>query len=381
MNRPAHPGKHGFEVEDSGGQSRNLKTTQTTYMTQDTIKFRLPERFAPDDAHTAPAVQVLMNMATGYWQAAALSAAVELGVFPCVSKSAATAAAIARGCQADVACMTDLLDALTGLEILDKTGKTYRLAPEFEPYLNPDSPTCMLGALQYNSQLYFLWGRLANCVRTGQAEAPPQDHLGGNAEATRGFVMAMHARALGIAPLLLSGLPIEPDARLLDVGSGPGTFSRMLAERSPEMEITQFDLPHIIHHAGELSASSSAAERIKLVSGDYRNDSLPAGHDTILYCGALHQETPESADKLFRKFHDALPVGGKLLVVDLMTEPCRTAPVFGALFSLNMKLFNPAAQVYSTEQVDTMLRKTGFDSITHRALQPVPYFCLTGIKS
>jgi len=322
-----------------------------------------------------------MEMATGYWQAAALSAAVELGVFPCISKSATTAAEIARNCQADLAGMTDLLDALAGLEILDKTGTSYRLNPDFEPYLNPDSPTCMLGALQYNSQLYSLWGRLANCVKNGQPEAPPQDHLGGNAEATRGFVMAMHARALGIAPLLLSGLPIEPDARLLDVGSGPGTFSRMLAERSPEMEITQFDLPHIIHHAGELSASSSAAERIKLVSGDYRNDSLPAGHDTILYCGALHQETPESADKLFRKFHDALPVGGKLLVVDLMTEPCRTAPVFGALFSLNMKLFNPAAQVYSTEQVDTMLRKTGFDSITHRALQPVPYFCLTGIKS
>lgn len=350
-------------------------------MTENAIKFRLPEQLAPDNAEPAPGVQVLMNMATGYWQAAALSAAVELGVFPYISKSEATAAEIARDSQADLGCMTDLLDALTGLGILDKQDATYRLNAGFAPYLNPDSPTCMLGALQYNSQLYALWGKLADSVKSGTPAAPPQDHLGGNPEATRGFAMAMHARALGMAPMILPALPIEPDAKLLDVGCGPGTFSRMLAERSPMMEVTQFDLPHILHHAGELTASSTAWERINFVPGDYRNAALPGGHDTILYCGALHQETPESADKLLRKFHDTLPADGKLLVVDLMTEPCRTTPVFGALFSLNMKLFNPAAQVYSTEQVHTMLRKAGFDSITHQELEPVPYYCLTCIKA
>ena len=350
-------------------------------MANHAVQFCLPERLVPDLVESAPGVQVLMNLATGYWQAAALSAAVELGVFPCISKSAATAAEIARDCQANLASMTDLLDALTGLGILDKEDAIYRLNAEFEPYLSPDSPTCMLSALQYNSQLYSLWGRLANCVRSGAPEAPPQAHLGGNTETTREFVMAMHARAMAIAPMILPTLPIEPDARLLDVGSGPGTFSRLLAERSPLMEVTQLDLPHILHHAAELTTTSAAGERIHLVPGDYRKTSLPIGHDTILYCGALHQEAPECADKLLRKFYDALPTGGRLLVVDLMTEPCRTVPVFGALFSLNMKLFNPAAQVYSAEQVDAMLRKAGFDSITHQALEPVSYFCLTGIKS
>jgi cyclopropane fatty-acyl-phospholipid synthase-like methyltransferase len=181
--------------------------------------------------------------------------------------------------------------------------------------------------------------------------------------------------------MILPALPIEPDARLLDVGCGPGTFSRMLAERSPMLKVTQFDLPHILHHAGDLTASSTARERINFAPGDYRKTSLPIGHDTILYCGALHQETQEDADKLLRKFHDTLPSGGQLLVVDLMTEPCRTAPVFAALFSLNMKLLNPAAQVYSVEQVDTMLRRAGFDSITHQELQPAPYYCLTCVKA
>jgi SAM-dependent methyltransferase len=349
-------------------------------MIHDSTQFHLSGRLAPDIKESAPRVQVLMDIATGYWQTAALSAAVEIGVFSSLSKSAASAAEIAQDCQSDLSGMTDLLDALTGLGMLDKEGTIYRLNAEFEPYLSTESPTCMLGALQYNSQLYSLWGRLANCVKSGAPEAPPEDHLGGNPKATRGFVMGMHARALGIAPMILPELPIEPDAGLLDVGSGPGTFSRLLAERSPEMKVTQFDLPHILHHAGELTASSKAAERITLVPGDYRADSLPSGHDTILYCGALHQETPETADKLLRKFHDALPSGGRLLVVDLMTEPCRTTPVFGALFSLNMKLFNPAAQVYSTEQVETMLLKAGFDSITHQALEPAPYYCLTCIR-
>ncbi|PXA04387.1 hypothetical protein DDZ13_07595 [Coraliomargarita sinensis] len=355
---------------------------QTTLMNDNTaIQFRHLKRLTHAESATATSVQALMDMATGYWQAAALSAAVEIGVFSCISGSTATAVTIAESCQADPACMADLLDALTGLGILDKEDATYRLNAKFAPYLNPESPTCMLGALQYNSKLYSLWGKLAKCVKSGTPAAPPEAHLGGNPEATREFVMAMHARALGIAPMILPTLPVEPDARLLDVGSGPGTFSRMLAERSPMLKVTQFDLPHILFHAGQLTESSTAREQIEFVAGDYRETSLPDGHDAILYCGALHQETPETAKKLLRKFRDALPSRGRLIIVDLMTEPGRATPVFGALFSLNMKLFNPGAQVYSTDQVDTLLTEAGFDSITHEALEPSPYYCTTCIKS
>lgn len=325
-------------------------------------------------------VQALMNLATGYWQAAALSAAVDLGVFPCVVESSQSAEQIASRCQADLSYTTDLLDALAGLGLLAKQGGTYTLADEYEPYLNPGNPTCMLGALQYNAQLYPLWGRLADCVKSGSPAVPPQDHLGDNPQATRGFVMGMHSRAVGIAPMILSAIDIQPHAKLLDVGSGPGTFSRMLAEQHAGLAVAQFDLPGVIKVAQELTEPSAARDRISFSPGDYRNDPLPAGHDTLLYCGALHQETQAAAASLFAKFFEAMPSGGRLLVIDLMTEPGRTTPVFSALFSLNMKLFNPGARVYPTDQVESMLGEAGFTSVVTRPVDSIPYFCLQGKK-
>ncbi len=312
----------------------------------------------------------LMQLATGYWPAAALNAAVTLGLFDALADAPLTADAVAERLSASPHHARELLDALAGLDCLEKRGNTYAIAPSAEKFLSPRGDACMLGALRYNIDLYPIWGRLAETVRNGAPTVPPHAHLGDDPQRTRRFVMGMNSRALGLAPSLLPALQISDNTTLLDVACGAGTFSRLLAEKLPALRVTQFDLPPVLAIANELAQGNP---RIAFVPGDYRHDTLPAGFDTVLYCGALHQETPESAVALFRQLRAAMRPGGRVLIVDLMTDPSAIHPVFARLFSINMMLTNVGGRVFTLDDIDALLRQAGFTNVAARLLPDIPY--------
>jgi len=318
----------------------------------------------------------LMSLATGYWPAAALNTAVALGLFEALAARPRAAADLAADLTLDAGPLADLLDALTGMELLVKTDGVYALAPEPARFFHPSSPACMLGALRYNIDLYPVWGRLTDTVRTGQPAVPPHNHLGDDPERTRRFVLGMDSRAAGLAPALLPALA-GLSGTLLDLACGGGTFSRLLAQQQPALRVTQFDLPGVLAVARELAESSPALPRLSFVAGDYRSDPLPGVFDTVLYSGALHQETPESARSLARAIRGATRPGGTALVFDLMTEADGTRPLFARLFSLNMRLTSSGGRVFTTDETAALLREAGFSAVSSRFLPGIPYALVT----
>lgn len=323
----------------------------------------------------------LMDLATGYWPAAALSAAVDLGLFEAVAGGARSPDDVAARCAASAEHVADLLDALAAVGLLRREGGGYGLDPGATRFLDPASPACMLDALRMNLDLYPLWGRLAATVREGRPAIPPRAHLGDDPARTRRFVLAMHGRALGMASEMLSA--IDPGAgveTLLDVGAGPGTFSRMLAENRPGLRVTHMDLPPVQAIARELGASSPAADRIGYRPGDYRADDYGGPYDEVLYCGALHQENGESARAVFGRIHRALRPGGTVRVVDLMREPGRAAPAFACLFSLTMRLTSPFGRVFDAGEVASLLLASGFAAPQFQAIRGIPYHVVTAIR-
>jgi len=317
----------------------------------------------------------LTELASGYWKSAAIGAAVSLGVLEKLTEPA-TAGEIAAACGLDAAYTADLLAALAAMELLEQRDDLFVLTTKYRPLLDPDSPQCMLGALQLNNDLYGLWGRLDECVRGGNPAIGPGAHLGGDPGQTRRFVMGMHGRAAALGPAIIDAIDLEGCRSLLDVGSGPGMFSRMLAARHEALSVTQFDLAPVLDVARELTSHEPAADRIGFHAGDYRNDPLPGPFDAALYCGALHQETRTSAATLFERLHEALNPGGRLFVVDFMRERRAEAPsgdTFPALFALQMKLFNADAGVFDVNDVMMMLATAGFAGTPARRLEPTAY--------
>jgi 2-polyprenyl-3-methyl-5-hydroxy-6-metoxy-1,4-benzoquinol methylase len=324
----------------------------------------------------------LMSLATGYWPAAALSAAVDLGIFPAIAAGTRSPGELAECCAASVEPMADLLDALASVGILRREGGGYGFDPGAARFLDPASPACMLDALKMNLDLYPLWGRLAETVREGRPALPPGAHLGQDPARTRRFVLAMHGRALGMAAEMLPVIdPGAGTATLLDVGAGPGTFSRILAENRPGLRVTHMDLPPIQAIARELSSSSPASGRIEYRPGDYRADDYGGPYDAVLYCGALHQEDRASARSVFTRIHRALRPGGVVRVVDLMREPGRAAPAFACLFSLTMRLTSPFGRVFDAGEVSALLLESGFAAPQVRAVPGIPYHCVSAARA
>lgn len=334
-------------------------------------------------------IERFMGIATSYWPASVISAAVQLGLFDVLEGRGSSAKEAASRLRTSPGHTAELLDALTALDILEKWAETaqagakepvYRIKPSAAQFLTRSGSSCILDALQYNIDLYPLWGRLAECVRNGRPVIPAGAHLGGDPDRTRRFALGMHSRALAMAPALLPALDMKGRLRLLDIACGPGTFSTQLAERYPGLEVTLFDLPPILAVAKTLIADRPSASRIAFEPGDYHSDPIPAGFDAVLYSGALHQEEPGFAASLLEAVFEAMEPGGRLFVVDMMLQPGRTEPVFSILFSINMMLTSPAGRVYSEDEVRLLLSGAGFEDMNCKRLTDCPYWVITADK-
>ena len=270
---------------------------------------------------------------------------------------------------------------MVSLNLLSVTDGRYDIEASARPFLSPTGPKSMLGALHYNNDLYPLWGQLDACVRNGDQVIPKDNHLGFDPEKTRHFVLGMHSRALGMAPSLIPAIPINGHSRLLDVACGPATFSRHLLAANPGLNATAFDLPPILEISEELTRASDVGERMTFHPGDYHSDTLPTGFDAALYCGALHQESQDSALDVFQKIHTALDAGGSAFIVDLMTNRDRTAPVMSTLFSLNMLLTSPSGEVFSDTDTMSLLEEAGFTNLSRTEAPGTPYWIITAKKA
>ncbi len=315
----------------------------------------------------------LMSLSTGYWASAALIASVELGLWEALAAGHSSVEDLAAACRCDEAHLADLLDALVALGLVERSGADFRPAADVAPLLDPRSPRSLLGALRLNADLYPVWARLAETIRCGRPVFAGS-HLGLDPARTRRFVLAMESRARAMGDLMLAAVDVAAARRLLDVGAGSGALSRTLAERHPTLRVTQFDLPPVLAIARELAAASPAAGRIEFVEGDYRNATEFGGpYDAILYCGALHQESPSSAEDLCRRLRVCTATGGRLYVVDLMRQPGGGGPAMACLFSLNMRLTSPMGRVYAADEVEALVARAGWRVRTSVAAPSSPY--------
>lgn len=319
----------------------------------------------------------LIDLASRYWESAALNAAVSLGIFPLLAMGSATADTVTTRLQSSPQHTEALLDSLCGLGVLEKSNKNYSIPRHLEALLDPASPDCLLGALAFNGDLFQLWAKLPECIQTGTPAMPANPHLGSDPNRMRRFVEGMHSRAGIMARGVLPALYPRPHSKILDVGGGPGTFSIKLLERDPTLTATVLDLPPVVQAAAEIHAGNPALERLTFQGGDYHTADFPADQDIVLYCGALHQEPESGIHDLFQRMKAALKPTGTLHVVDLMVSAERTEPVYSALFQLNMMLMRPASRVYSTDDLLAILRETGFTPKNPQTLSGTPYTLVT----
>jgi hypothetical protein len=306
----------------------------------------------------------------GYAEARILHAAVSLGVFDALDAGGRSAAEIARRLATDARATELLLNALVAMRLVHKDGAAFKETEVSRTFLANTSPSSYAGMIRFDASLWALWERLEESVRSGRPARTP-DMFQGSPEETARFIdgMASLVRARGDARILGETLDLGRARRLLDVGSGPGTYPLEFCRRHPELQVTIFDLPATLDVTRRHLAGSGLEDRIRLVPGDYRRDALPGGHDTAFLSNIIHGEDEATNRRLMERLYTALSADGRVFIKDHITDESGTSPAPAAIFSITMLLLTHGRD-YAYGEVRAWLLAAGFARVEIDVLPP-----------
>ena len=325
-------------------------------------------------------VQEIVELASAYYGSAVLFAAIDNGVFAAVAEGASLADVVAKT-GGNERGMRLLLDACVAEGLLTKQGETYGNTPASKMALIPGGPADLTKAIRYNRDVYPAWGRLADFAKTGAPVEKPEIHLGEDAARTKAFAASMFGRAMGIGRGIVPMLG-KLEGKVLDLAGGPGAYAILMAQANPGTSYVTVDLKAISAEASGYVAQFGLSDRITCRPGDYHTDEYEAeAYDVVTIFGALHQESPAQIVDILKRANRALKLGGRIIVLDMMTDETHTAPKFSALFAVNMALTTQNGWVFSDAELKGWMAEAGFvPEATLTVPPPMPHWLVTARK-
>jgi len=300
----------------------------------------------------------LIGTSSAYWRGCTLQAAVRLEVFTVLGKQQKSLESISKTIKSDQRGTEFLLNGLSGMELLEKSGQSYQNSPGTYELLSKDSPRYIGHIILHHHHILDGWAQLDRAVRTG---APIDKRSYGEETERESFLMGMFNLAMGTAPVLAGAIDLSGKNRLLDLGGGPGTFAIHFCMANPGLQGVVFDRSTTEPFMRKTVASFDLSERIDFLSGDFNQDKFGAeSFDVAWLSHVLHSNGPEECENIVRKVYEVLEPGGLILVHDFILADTKDSPEFGTLFSLNMLINNPNGRSYSAAEITAMLEKAGF---------------------
>ncbi len=335
----------------------------------------------------------LRSEMSGYMQASVLAALAELDIGTVILRNGNRlgAAAVAEQCACDERGTEALLDALSALGYLVKSGKEadacYAVAEEYMAYLDSRHPATYIPLMRHRACCLRTWARLTWTVRDGlpQEEIPS---ILGAAQDEVSFIQGMNSAAAPLLDALVDSmfaagvLPLaKPDARILDIGGASGTYTEAFLKRMPGCSATIFDLPVGIAQAGKRFTGTDLENRVALAAGDFTEVPLPSGFDFAWISAIIHQMDRAGSRLLYAKAFDALNAGGMVAVRDFVMSDDRTRPADGALFGVNMLVNTENGRVYTYAEIKEDLEAAGFADVVHAVDVPSMAAVVTAKKA
>lgn len=301
----------------------------------------------------------LFDQMQGFVQSQVLMALVELRVLHHLADRPLTAAALAPllGLPEDRAQV--LLQAGAAMKLLKRRGDAFALARRGAAFLAVPGLDEMV---RHHAVLY---RDLADPVAFFRGETQPElarfwPYVFGadgpmDADVTARYSRLMAGSQTLVAEEALSHLSFRGVRRLMDVGGGTGAFLRAVRARHPGLELALYDLPQVVEQA-PLPAD------VARHGGSFREGALPQGADAISLVRVLYDHGDETVRALLARVFQALPPGGRVLVIEPMSggeRPDLQTDVYFSVYTLAMQ----TGRCRSAAEIAQLLRETGFASV------------------
>tara|TARA_R110000850_G_scaffold6769_10_gene25951 strand:- start:1375 stop:2511 length:1137 start_codon:yes stop_codon:yes gene_type:complete len=168
--------------------------------------------------------------------------------------------------------------------------------------------------------------------------------------------------------------------RMLDIGGGSGAFAEAVAGIAPNLELAIFDLPDVVPLAQSRFAGSLLETRVAVHPGSFRHDPIPQGHDLVTLVRILHDHDDPVVSALLPRIYQALPAGGRLLIVEPMAGTRGAEPMGDAYFGFYLWAMG-SGRPRSVAENRQLLEKAGFSAIREIATDlPIIARALVAIK-
>ena len=310
--------------------------------------------------------EALLKLHFAFTASRTLTAAVQLGVFRPLTEGSRTAEELARELECSSRGLRMLLDALTSLELLEKRGSSYELAPIADEYLVPGRPG-YIGTMFESEVGWRSWSSLTESIRTGTATQQIETESGA-AEFFPKLLPSLHvlnqppaqrtAEALGVGSSLRG-------AKVLDLGAGSGVWGIAVAAADPTATVTAQDYPAVLEIAKRYVDERSLGEQFSFLPGDLLQLELPeSSFDLVLVSNVLHCVGQLAAKQLLQRAYRALVPGGRVAVVEVIPNELRTAPPQALLFALNMLVHTEQGDVFTANELTAWLSEAGFAHVS-----------------
>jgi hypothetical protein len=306
----------------------------------------------------------LMSLASGHVEARIVQTAVELGIFDTVEASPLGAEAIATSLNLNPQAAELLLNALTSLQLLNKRSETFSLADISKRYLLLSSPNYIGDMIRFELSLWHCWENLPEAIRSGKPVRPANMYQDDPNE-TEIFINAMDSlvKARGDTEVIASMLNWDDVGELLDVGSGPATYPIALCKKFGHLHATVFDLPATLNLTQRFVREAGIEDRVRLIAGNYRKDTIPGDYDVIFLSNIIHGEDYATNESLIRKLTNNLKLSGRIVIKDHILDDSRANPAVGAIFSLLMLLTTDAGRCYSFSEIESWMKQSGLSKV------------------
>lgn len=321
----------------------------------------LAERIPGLRGHARAEGRALFEMIAGFVRSQALLAVVELRLLPMLAESSATTAQLSARTRVPEDRLFVLLQATAALKLVEQRRGLWRLAPRGAAFLTVPGLEAMV---LHHPVLY---RDLADPVAFFRGDSSPE--LAGfwpyvfgplaetDADLARRYSGLMADSQALVAEDTLRLGTLSDVRHLMDVGGGTGAFLRAVARRYPALDLTLFDLPHVVAAAAEFNS------RLSVRAGDFRQDPIPQGADAISLVRILYDHPDSTVLSLLSAAYDALPRGGRLLVSEPMSGGVRPDPdtdIYFAIYTLAMC----SGRTRSPSELAQMIAKAGFSEIS-----------------
>jgi bacteriochlorophyll C20 methyltransferase len=250
-----------------------------------------------------------------------IKAAKDLGLFDLLAAEPRTLADLATLTETVPSRLEKFLITLEQVGLVAHDADRWKLTPFAEQFFaDPDRHRnmTMVPFVDYISDLienYYL--RLADVVRgkvdfTSIVPHPPrtrEDSL---------FYETLHRSNIQLfVELLVKRARLAEVQTLVDVGGGIGDIAAALCQAFPNLKVTLINLPSALDLVRENVAAKGLSDRITPVAIDMYRDPYPPG-DAVLFSRILYPMNAQFCSMLLKKAYDALPGGGRVLILDMV---------------------------------------------------------------